>query len=1139
MSRGRKAAIAVLGGLVVLVIAGLLVPRVADLSRLRARIVAQLSERLGAQITIATLRLSLLPLPHVVLGQVALSLPDGTAVAIASVSAYPRLLPLLAGKLQVAKLQVASPNVTARLTQRGAAAGAPLHVDSAGQLRDAFVSAIGTIAAVAVAEAPELVLAVNDGRLTVAAGDRNELELTNVRVRMGGPPGPVSIDLTCASKFWDQLSLRLSLDPSRFAGSGRIDVTRLRPQLISAELIPAGDLQFGDFEATLHLNLRIDGPKELSADIAGAFPALALHRGPASQTIKGGSVKAALHLSDTTTHIEIGKLDLEDPELQLSGDLVVDHAAPHAHLELRTQNLDVAPVRAVAVLVAGETSILGGIFDVVRAGKVPQLTLHARGQTVADLWGRNALAIRGTLNDGLIHIPGIAIVLEEVNGDVSVADGLLAGEHVAARLGNSRAHGGTLRLGLGGPAPELRVETQVEADAADLPGLLRTLVPREPMLRGAEQLSDIAGTAVGQLILDGTTKHLNATVDVSQFHVSARVPSVEPVVRIEGGRLLYGPQGLTLDELTVTAGPSTLSQFSGRLDWNTTPATLEIAAGSSRIVLGEVYPWLVGAGWLGGASTRPRAFGGTLDIQSLRAGGPIGQPSAWRFEVRGAARNFELESPLIGKRVALRSPLMLSDVSLRRDPSTGASFAGKVVTPDGLAAAIDVRWNGAQLNLKRFDIHDAHSDASLSLLASDRSVDAAFKGTLTRETVEALVADNPFLKGWVRGDFRTRIRWDQPTQSVAEGRLEARGLLLFEEDGARANIESATLNARAGTIDIDATIDAAEDTQVHVLGTVKPSPQTFVVDLDLISDHLSWDRFAPGLQWRGPADRPNATADGWRSLLRGSVRLTATSLTYGRFTWHPLRATVALSPNGPAITVTDANLCGITTRGKLAPAPSGMTLVLKPTAHDRPVDATLSCLLDEKGRVTGRYDLKGDFTARGEAANIVQSVHGHAEIQARAGRIFRLGVLAQVFSVLGVASGSLQNIPDLAAKGLPYDTLQLKVDVQGRTLVLREAVMDGPSVKMVGQGTINLSDRTADVTLLVAPLRSVDSVVSRIPVIGDVLGGSLVSIPVRVSGALDNPTVTPLPAAAVGSELLGVMKRTLKLPVEAIQPLLK
>jgi hypothetical protein len=66
----------------------------------------------------------------------------------------------------------------------------------------------------------------------------------------------------------------------------------------------------------------------------------------------------------------------------------------------------------------------------------------------------------------------------------------------------------------------------------------------------------------------------------------------------------------------------------------------------------------------------------------------------------------------------------------------------------------------------------------------------------------------------------------------------------------------------------------------------------------------------------------------------------------------------------------------------------------------------------------------------------------------------------------------------------------------------------------------------------------VDRIVKKIPLISSVLGGKLISIPFRAKGKLENPTVIPLSPTAVGSGVLGVLERTLKLPIKIIQPIL-
>jgi hypothetical protein len=102
---------------------------------------------------------------------------------------------------------------------------------------------------------------------------------------------------------------------------------------------------------------------------------------------------------------------------------------------------------------------------------------------------------------------------------------------------------------------------------------------------------------------------------------------------------------------------------------------------------------------------------------------------------------------------------------------------------------------------------------------------------------------------------------------------------------------------------------------------------------------------------------------------------------------------------------------------------------------------------------------------------------------------------------------------------------------------LNEMIIDGTSMNIVCQGDIDLVKKQMDVTALVAPLKTIDFFIKRTPLIKEIFGESLVSIPVGIKGHLENPRVTPLPPSKVGSGLLGIVKRTLQLPVKIIQPI--
>ena len=130
-------------------------------------------------------------------------------------------------------------------------------------------------------------------------------------------------------------------------------------------------------------------------------------------------------------------------------------------------------------------------------------------------------------------------------------------------------------------------------------------------------------------------------------------------------------------------------------------------------------------------------------------------------------------------------------------------------------------------------------------------------------------------------------------------------------------------------------------------------------------------------------------------------------------------------------------------------------------------------------------------------------------------------------------------VPNLIDKGCPYKTLQVKGTIKNGMLVLSDSVLDGPSIKMVFTGQIDLVGGKINVIALVAPQRTVERVVNATPVVGKVLGDAFVTVPVRISGNLAAPSVVLLSPGAVGHELVGVMQRLVKLPLTIFQPLIK
>lgn len=104
-------------------------------------------------------------------------------------------------------------------------------------------------------------------------------------------------------------------------------------------------------------------------------------------------------------------------------------------------------------------------------------------------------------------------------------------------------------------------------------------------------------------------------------------------------------------------------------------------------------------------------------------------------------------------------------------------------------------------------------------------------------------------------------------------------------------------------------------------------------------------------------------------------------------------------------------------------------------------------------------------------------------------------------------------------------------------LKVDEGILDASVFGILAQGEIDLFNETMDLNALVAPVNIVARIVSKIPIVGYILGGNLFSIPVKIKSNLSDPEVTFLSPSAVGSAFLGIMERTLKLPI-IIEPIL-
>jgi hypothetical protein len=160
-------------------------------------------------------------------------------------------------------------------------------------------------------------------------------------------------------------------------------------------------------------------------------------------------------------------------------------------------------------------------------------------------------------------------------------------------------------------------------------------------------------------------------------------------------------------------------------------------------------------------------------------------------------------------------------------------------------------------------------------------------------------------------------------------------------------------------------------------------------------------------------------------------------------------------------------------------------------------------------------------------------------MEAKDGRIYQDPIAVKILAFLNLTELLVGGKDDPFKKGMDYKSLRVKGELRSGKLTIKELVLDASAMQVASQGEIDFVDQRLDLVIAVAPLKTVDWIVKHIPGVDYILDGTLVSIPIRIQGDLKDPRMIPLAPGQIGQDLMGIMKRTLKLPFKVVQPTVK
>ena len=1193
----RKTVLLWLGG--GLVAAALLISAAGPLAEKylnRAPVVQRLQElvsrKLNGSISIEKIEVGVFFRPHLRIRGVRLDIGDRLHLETKNLKIFPAVIPLFWGQLQIARIEARRPAADVHLASGG--------VPSARGI-DAAAGWADPVAALAALQArlPGLCLRIHGGSLRIMKNKTPRLRLRDIQAQADLSDG--RFQLQCTGNIGNRIVLEGGLDPHRFQGQGVIRIEHFRPHLLVRTFFHPGPLPMEDAAADLTIHWQIADRNHQQAQIRGRIPLLALSHNGRTVDLQDGFLDAGIQRNGENVSVDLGKLQFADPAMTLSGNARIATASPFAgELVLNGTGVDVRSVRARIRTLGAEYRIVNEIFQILHSGWVPRGRFAVRFADIRNALDFHNMHIEGRIEQATVWIPKVDLRLKGASGDIVISEEVLRGRGLAANMDGTLARKGSLVVGLAGPVKPLKLDVHLLADLQQLPPFLKRIGPNEAFLVELGALKSFAGTADGILKIDGTLQSFGIRAEASRFHLRMEHDRLPVPLEIDTGSFLYRDSVLDFQGLTGRLNGLGFENLALLLDWTSSPA-VSARATKASLPLADLYQWLETEGLLPAAG-RLQSIDGRAVLKEMDVSGPLLHPEKWKFRIDAhipdlriqalgatpplAARGIRLsatpeeirirESEIriadtvleasasfqtpwdglhamdlrlrgrigegVNRQVMARMNLPttltlksyeLQDFRLHRDTNGRIDAEAQLKIDGGPEISALVDWHPDFLEIHRCTLRDETSNARFRYKKDPQNIDFAFSGDLKRSTLDRLYSDNRILHGWIKGDFQAHISRSSPLGSNFQGHLSGENLYGNGLLPVPLSLQSFDLEAGEKSFHIHSAKILLDDMPVALEGGLNFTPRHISLEMEATAGDLVYETLA-GIVKPGATSKSTAAA----VPIEGIVLLTADSFSYRKFTWSPCRASILIQDGKTHIDVQEAAVCGLATPGRLTLSDNFFQLDFDLRADQQPLNPSFNCLLENPVELDGTYEFRGKITAAGRPAEALQALQGNFTFTAADGRIHRMETLSKILSLLNVTEIFAGRLPDFHTEGLPYDTARIQGRIEDGRMVFSQLVVDGPTMKLFGEGNIALGNGVMDLTMLVAPLKTVDRLVDKVPVINKILGGSLVSIPVKIRGDVKNPQVVPLGPGAIGTRLLDIMKNTTQLPFEIIRPIL-
>jgi len=678
-------------------------------------------------------------------------------------------------------------------------------------------------------------------------------------------------------------------------------------------------------------------------------------------------------------------------------------------------------------------------------------------------------------------------------GAVTFTGDALSVQGVDGAIGLSTFTGVSATLGLS--APNLLSAQQGSVSLA-LEELFRWAVTQPEL---AKQLEGVK-TVSGSLVLSISALEMPLTFpDRLRFQLRATpqaividAPRYAPPARFEGGVIEVSEQSISANDINASALDAQL-KLSGRTD-----------------------------GYRQGIGNVKASATGTVGLEAQK----------WVYGRAG-----------IPEDLRLRGGLVVSRASTEWSKSKGVTADGSVNVAGGPVIGFSVHTTPKGVEVENLAVRDEASDATLRARLVDTHFRAVFKGRLAGSSIEHMFMVPPVSGGQLQGNLAVEGDWKHPETTTGSGSVQGTGIQLAPRElPVPLTIEQLNLEAREKQLLIKSATVSSGQSRVDVTGTLAYPVDILTIDADIRGDtvvvpvlpHQTTAAPEPDAPKTPTGEEAQFLAQVWALPATGQVRVDIGHFQVGRRDISPLIAIAFLQGTKIDLRVQRASMCATTLSGELIARPGDVEVRGRLSTRGAQLYDVIACITDQHVQMTGTLDFDAEFSARGKLAGLADTLKATFSLTATNGHINKFDELDAVLKLVNLTQVFVGHIPDLGKQGMDYRSAWVKGTMEGRIYAL-EAALNASAITLAAHGTLNDATKAIDMTVLVAPLKTLDWIISKIPIVRNILGGTLLAVPVHVGGTFDNPEVIPLGPKAIGSRVGDILSNTLNLPKDFVQ----